>query len=585
MKSLLRIAAALLVSAASLLAQPAQRHAVGDRGFSLEAPVSWKPGRAAGSIQLLMREYPSQNVVAILSVQLHPKSASLSSWATDYKSRQVPVIYPGARFTLDEETQILGRPAHRFQLVDLPATYEKYSAFETLIAFDNYFAFVSLHFDETRPRDYGPLYESILGSIETDEAAVPASSMSDLFDSRRIDYVPVDQIEWIESYPQAFEIARQRNVPVLIAFNRDQEPACQRFADRHYHDPEIVALSRRMVCLIASTFDHESAGNGQAECSRFGWVDCATHRDVDIRARQNLLEGTEVAIAPQHILCRPNGETLVRKEYEISKSALADLMREAIAVVSRDAQKAESDDFGERYSVANSREAKRTVLHDASLALDARDFRRLGESLVKQAKTPADALDLIDALAGTSHPDAAEIIERQLRHKVAEVRLLAARSLRQIASASSAKSLLTALRGEKKAAAACEMIHALGQCAPGDTRVAAALTRELTGPPLCRRLSAIVALRRFPDNSRVNKELRKLLGSTREDESILVAAAWTLGYLADVEARELITARLSTASAEVSEILRGALAKIEGSWQGDYEGLVRHFQQAMIAPR
>ncbi|MEQ8768359.1 MAG: HEAT repeat domain-containing protein [Planctomycetota bacterium] len=584
MKAMIVIALAVLLGTVSAFGQSFQRHSVGDHGFSIEAPSGWKPSEARGSIQLLLREYPSRDVVAILSVQLHPKSSSLASWAADYTSRQVPTIYPGSRLQADDQLDVQGHRARRFHIVDLPGRYEKYAAFETLIELEHQLAFVSLHFDETRGEEYARIYDSLLETVETDESAVPSQVALDIFDSGRGTSLAVDQIEWIDSFEEAFEIAKNRGVPVLVAFNRDDEPACQHFADEIYHDPDIVALSRRAVCLIASTYDHAALPSGRPACSRFGSIDCADHRDVDIRARENLLEGSEVAIAPQHILCRPDGSILSRKEYQISKKALADMIVDAIRTVRKESKDAETGDFAALYARAEGTDDKTDIILEASHSLDSKAFEKLAAELTKSAQGE-ERIAVIEALTRTGHPAALDEIEKQLRDDSPKVRIAAARSLRRIGSDRSAKALQSALRSEKDEAAACQLILTLADCAPGDSSSASRILRELDAKETSRRLAAIMGLRQFPDNSRASRELLELLEDEKQPPETRVAAAWTLGFLEEAPARDAIAKLLETAPPDQAVIVQGALARIDGRFQGKYENLVQHFRPLLISPR
>ena len=132
-------------------------------------------------------------------------------------------------------------------------------------------------------------------------------------------------IAWERSYDAAFARAKAESRPVLVAFNRDDEPANDDTAVRIYRDPRIVLLSREFVCIPASLGHHVGVG----DCPRFPGGSCREHQECEGRARSDLLESNTVEV-PQHVFLAPDGTELFRKVWFVDVDVLAALMEQAL---------------------------------------------------------------------------------------------------------------------------------------------------------------------------------------------------------------------------------------------------------------
>jgi len=133
---------------------------------------------------------------------------------------------------------------------------------------------------------------------------------------------PADSIAWEPKPEAALARAKEQNLPLFVAINFDGERACDRFAEKAYHDKSIVALSASAVCVIASPSEH---GGGAKPCPRFGSLLCAEHKQTDIWARKSVLkpDAEGFVVAPQHVFLAPDGKVILSVPYEIGESELA----------------------------------------------------------------------------------------------------------------------------------------------------------------------------------------------------------------------------------------------------------------------
>lgn len=131
-----------------------------------------------------------------------------------------------------------------------------------------------------------------------------------------------DSIAWEAKPADALAHAREQQRPVFLAINFDGERACDRLADKVYHDKTIVRLAGSAVCLIASPSEH---GSGDRPCARFQGLHCAEHKQTDIWARKDVLkpDAEGYIVAPQHVFLAPDGKVILSVPYEVSESELA----------------------------------------------------------------------------------------------------------------------------------------------------------------------------------------------------------------------------------------------------------------------
>jgi len=196
-----------------------------------------------------------------------------------------------------------------------------------------------------------------------------------------------ERIRWEPDAAAAFALAASEGKPLLVAFNMDDEVANDEAVRLHYRDPEIVRLSRKLVCLIGSIGDHTD--DPGETCPRLGSLTCAQHREVEKEIRRRFIEGNLVE-APQHVLCAPSGEEMFRKAFQMS---VPDLKRAMAAALIR--------------------------------AKDGPEARQACLSALRNASESVRALGLVAAYGLEPHPDLAKALRSLARHRSSSVRALA----------------------------------------------------------------------------------------------------------------------------------------------------------------
>jgi len=129
-------------------------------------------------------------------------------------------------------------------------------------------------------------------------------------------------IAWESDFESTLARAKEDKRVVFVAVNFDGERACDRLADKTYHDKGLVALTASTLNLIASPSSH---GSGDRACTRFEGTKCLEHQKVDIWARRDVLkpDSAGYVIAPHHVFLDPEGKVILSVPYEVSVGELA----------------------------------------------------------------------------------------------------------------------------------------------------------------------------------------------------------------------------------------------------------------------
>ncbi len=115
-------------------------------------------------------------------------------------------------------------------------------------------------------------------------------------------------VGWFEgTFEEALTEARERNVPLLVAFNQDEEESNESLIQGLYADATFIKLMLRCVPVIASIHEHPPVKiGGVARCSRFPAVTCAQHRRLETKARE-VCWGERPVSTPSHVVLHPDG--------------------------------------------------------------------------------------------------------------------------------------------------------------------------------------------------------------------------------------------------------------------------------------
>jgi len=134
------------------------------------------------------------------------------------------------------------------------------------------------------------------GGVDPREAMWPAPTQED--------WARPCLITWQRTFEDALVVSRETGKPIMICVNMDGEIASEHYAGIRYRQPDIAALYRPYVSVIASTYRHNPRDfdeEGQrVACPRFGTVTCGEHIAIEPGLFEKYFDGQRVA--PRHIM-------------------------------------------------------------------------------------------------------------------------------------------------------------------------------------------------------------------------------------------------------------------------------------------
>ncbi len=503
------------------------RREVRSLGFGVEMPRPWIY-EIAGKTRLVGRERPgARKVPAELSVRSDRASMSLDFTSKSYRDNDLPLAFPGCRVTKEERLDLAGVPAHFFHLTDLGSGRAGTDLFETIVRSEGRHVFISLFFESGRNEDYEDIYRHVLESLWVSEKPTVSEQIASKRAAQK--QIPEGKIAWTSSFQSALLEAQERNVPLFIALNMDNEAANDQILKSHYEDPEIVSISRKMVCVIGSIFDHGGRQGKGGYCPRFGNLYCEEHRSSEMAVRERYLR-SPTAVAPQHMMCSPDGTLLSRREYMLPTLDLLRMMEGAIQVVE---SQAKYKDFGSAdgllslYRKAEGQKERREIVSDVLYLGDeelARGFfEKVGEDL-----GPEELSEVIDNLAYSRHPDGSLYAASFLGHELEKIRNGSARAIEILGDARVTEQVQARLKKERSLDVKKELLRALGSAGREDKKIADLILKYTRSGPVKLRVHAVLALRHFPGNKKVMQAILKSFRTGRGDE-LKGAAALILG--------------------------------------------------------
>lgn len=116
-------------------------------------------------------------------------------------------------------------------------------------------------------------------------------------------------ITWQRTYDDAVALSQKTGRSILLCINMDGEIASEHYAGIRYRQPEIAALYKPYINVIASVYrhtprDHDEEGH-RILCPRFGGVTCGEHIAIEPILYEKFLDGQR--IAPRHIMVELDG--------------------------------------------------------------------------------------------------------------------------------------------------------------------------------------------------------------------------------------------------------------------------------------
>ena len=345
-------------------------------------------------------------------------------------------------------------------------------------------------------------------------------------------------IEWFRDLGAAKKQASAENKPLFIAFVMDDEPANDEVCRHHFHDSELVDMSRKFVCLIANIGRHDG-GDGKARsdaaaspCPKFGCVSCSDHQQVEQDVKAAFFDSPRVS-APQFLIVSVDGKTiLLRHVYTLPAAELVKKMRIGLAL----ADPAKASDEIERLRAATceqirlANDSNAETRRSAILALASSDDPMVLEFLTSQTAPDVDGpkrLEAIEAMGSSGKASTLAVLEGLLKEKSSQVRLAVARAIERIRMPESAVPLMRALAKEDKDVVRAALAQALVACDPVTPAHRRAVLDMIRKGSQSDRMSGLLAVVRL----RIDPELEKTLLAAARDKSAQVrgVAYWAIG--------------------------------------------------------
>ncbi|NRA95076.1 MAG: carboxypeptidase regulatory-like domain-containing protein [Planctomycetes bacterium] len=147
---------------------------------------------------------------------------------------------------------------------------------------------------------------------------------------------PGTDLHWGASLASAFRRAADENLPVMISMSMDNERANDWMAGHHFHDREIVRVTRELPIILTNVFGAGGAPStvGHTEeggvCTRYGHIPCAVHQASERWCVDELIgQGVSFQV-PRHIVIAPDGEVMMHRTYYLSERDLVRMVIRAI---------------------------------------------------------------------------------------------------------------------------------------------------------------------------------------------------------------------------------------------------------------
>lgn len=413
-------------------------------------------------------------------------------------------------------------------------------------------------------------------------------------------------IPWEADWAAARERARTEDRVVFLAVNMDGERANDRLAKEVYREKAVVALAERTVPLIASAFAH-----GSGTCPRFGGLRCTDHQQVDIRARDEVLQpdADGFVVAPQHVFLAPDGAVLLSVPYEVTAEELEWCLAEALRKHDPEAEVRTSsgarppkrlvmDGLAPAEGAGGPgpptreevlellRELKKGTVEDRGSAVrriltadedEAREFavqelrrssgggkRGGGGAASNEAGSGPWARQeaLVRQIGRLSPPSWWVVIEEFAGNGDEDLRAEVAAALEQLQAPESKRLVATALRKERVPALEGAWLRALASVAPEDRASFAALEKAARKHKDGRvRVQALVGLGWLAPSEERNALLLEFLAGEREE--LARAAALGLALTREAEHLEVLKARLEGAAPALASDLEAAVTVLE----------------------
>lgn len=324
-------------------------------------------------------------------------------------------------------------------------------------------------------------------------------------------------IDWSGDVADAFLRAKKEKKPVLWVIMKDKEIACTRMMGRVYKEAKVVARMKDLVVLPCSVNLHEKTtalkdGKEVDSCPQFLGVSCAAHQTIEREMRARYESGEEV-VAPQHILCDPDGKVLERQRYEMAADVLLDFIDKGLKAFRGEPAAPPAAAGGAPAPAAGPAEVspeQRRMLNRLTTApeeerlLAAREIVRSAEKpaikemadlLHGNAVTPEEMrAAIIRTLGRTECSGAAPELTILLDLKNTHLRNCALVTLEEMANPVAAEAILELWKREKDPHVRKDILRALGPAGAGNEAARGLLLEQLKGKEESLRIASAIGL-------------------------------------------------------------------------------------------
>jgi hypothetical protein len=391
-------------------------------------------------------------------------------------------------------------------------------------------------------------------------------------------------IAWQAEFETALDLAKKENKPIMVAFVMIDEPANDEIMRHHFKNPEIIAESRKFVCMVGCRGMKEAEEGIRVDGTKgrvsvqLGSADPAEIERVEACARAAFV-GTHSISAPQFIFLAPDGErVLLRHVWMLSEHELLRKIRLAYAFhdpasAPEDFRK-QADDVTRLMAEADDNNSAKRLAALTTLA--GIDDPRVTEFLIRQTGPRADKakrLEAIQRMGARGNAKVLDCLHALLKINDNMARIHTAISLGAIGMRESAEHLEKALKKENKDRVRCHILRALSTCHESFEDMEPRLLSGLESNSQLDQVTALYLCAAALDPVPSDKLKRMILRKAQDTNTrVRCAAFYAIGTLSIQEARPLLERTASSLRGDAQACCQWAISLLGGTtYEGDVD--------------
>lgn len=142
---------------------------------------------------------------------------------------------------------------------------------------------------------------------------------------------PRAEMPWVSSLGEALSISGREDKPVLIFMTMDGERANDYMANETYRRSDILALAEHVAPIVTNVSVH--AATPDDPCPKYKGITCRDHVAAEAAIVSAFFTPGQNITVPHHIFLDATARPIVRREFLIDGTTLANLMMRAIRIV------------------------------------------------------------------------------------------------------------------------------------------------------------------------------------------------------------------------------------------------------------